>query len=456
MGTGQAPLPAARILEKPLVFVALRIAALLAPLGALALLAGWIGGAGWAGAVLAVGLVIALARQLAPLGELRDWLRHPEAPVPAGSGAWGEAFEALHRQIRMLRAERETLSGLLARFRSALLAIPDGVMVLDARNHIEWCNANAEDSFGIELGKDAGQSVVNLVRQPEFVSYLERGVFDEPLLLRLSRGEGRVLSLRVVPYGRDQKLLLSRDVTQEERVETVRRDFIANVSHEMKTPLTVLGGFVEMLSEGKVRLTERRGAEVLDMMQEQTGRMTQLLEDLLTLSALESSPRLTDERPLDMTCVLRALQAEGEALSAGRHRITSSCEGPRQLLGNERELRSAFGNLVSNAVRYTPEGGEIRLSWGWCGEQAAFTVADNGIGIEERHLGRLTERFYRVDSSRSRATGGTGLGLAIVKHVLSRHQAMLEIASEPGRGSSFSAVFPARRLMGSESISNAA
>ena len=443
-------------LNNPSAFAAWRAGAVLVPLAAAALIAWWMAGLAWAAALLAFGLLLALWRHLRHLALLVAWLRNPHGAVPSGSGPWEDAFELLHRHVHALRTEHDALAALLARFRSAMLAMPDGLMVLDAHDHIEWCNPTAENYFGMDLAKDVGQPVVNLVRQPDFVAYLEQRQFAEPLVLRLARGEGLVLSLRIVPYGKDQKLLLSRDVTQAERVETVRRDFIANVSHEMKTPLTVVGGFLEMLAEGKVRLNERRGSEVLDMMQEQTARMAQLVEDLLMLSELESSAGLVDEKPLEVASLLRSVQSEGEALSAGRHQFTASREGPAGLLGSERELRSAFVNMLSNAVRYTPEGGKIRLSWSWRGEQAVLSVADTGIGIEQRHIARLTERFYRVDNSRSRETGGTGLGLAIVKHVLTRHQAELEIQSEPGRGSCFSAVFPARRLIASAPMSSAA
>ena len=401
----------------------------------------------WALIAGGVGLLVLLWQQLSNVSALSRWLHDPRLPVPRGSGLWEGIFSGLYRLTRESTREREQLTLALTRFRSAGTAMPDGVIILDAGNHIEWCNPTAERYFSVDTIKDAGQQIINLVRPPDFAAYLERGEFSEPLTLRLSRGEDLVLSLRIIPYGHDQKLLLSRDITQIERVEAMRRDFVANVSHELKTPLTVVNGFVETLADGKVKFSDSRIRQVLDLMQQQTSRMLNLVEDLLTLSVLESSPILVDEADISIEKLLEGLRVDGAALSGGRHRLVLDMDRPMLLRGNENDLRSAFGNLVSNAVHYTPKGGEIRLSWRQreTGE-GEFAVTDSGVGIDRRHIPRLTERFYRVDSSRSRETGGTGLGLAIVKHVLTRHQATLEINSEPGRGSCFMAVFPQARL----------
>ena len=401
----------------------------------------------WALAAVCLGLVLLLLRHVANLAALADWLRDPLAkPVPQGSGVWEEVLVGLYRFVRERIKQEQQLGDDLVRFRNAGLALPDGVVLLDARGHIEWCNPIASQYLGLDEQRDLGQPLVNLVRHPDLVAYLERGEYTEPLTLRLTRGEGLVLSLAVIDYGEAQKLLLASDITLAEKVETMRRDFVANVSHELKSPLTVVAGFLETLTDGEVKLDERRRQGYLEMMREHTLRMQRLVEDLLTLSALESSRGPGDETLVDVSVLLAGVREEALALSAGRHRIELSVEQPVLLLANAQELRSAFGNLVSNAVRYTPAGGDIRLGWTRRGAQAVFSVADSGPGIEPRHIPRLTERFYRVDHSRSRETGGTGLGLAIVKHVLTRHQATLEIESEPGRGSCFSAVFPARRV----------
>ncbi len=302
--------------------------------------------------------------------------------------------------------------------------------MLDEGDRIDWCNPRAEAYFGLDSQRDRGQQITYLIRQPQFVQYLEAGRFSEPLVLRLNRNEGElILSIQLVPYGDSDKLLLSRDVTRWERLETTRRDFVANVSHELRTPLTVLNGFLETLADMPKPDPEMTRRSIA-LMLEQTTRMHRLVEDLLTLSRLESAHTPLREESVDVCELARQLYRDAQALSAGRHRIALRIDSDAGLLGSSEELRSAFGNLISNAVRYTPEGGEIEISWTQRNGLPTFSVRDTGIGIEPQHIPRLTERFYRVDRSRSRSTGGTGLGLAIVKHVLSRHQAHLEVESE--------------------------
>jgi two-component system phosphate regulon sensor histidine kinase PhoR len=401
----------------------------------------------WALGTLAVGLALVLARHLVNLRALVAWLRDPSnTPVPIGSGVWEHVFSQLHRLMRATTQHQHRLTAQLARFRSAAQAMPDGVIVLDADDHISWANATAERCFGLDARRDHGQPILNLVRNPDFVSYLKGGVYGHPVTLRLARDDELVLSLRIVPYGQDEKLLLSRDITQWERLETMRRDFVANVSHELKTPLTVVSGFLETIADGNVRLEEPRGQQVLALMRSQTDRMLRLIDDLLTLSALESSAQPAREAPIDVHQFLRGVAEEARALSAGRQAIQLRLGPPATLWGDEHELRSAIVNLVSNAIRYTPKDGRIAIEWTGRDGEGWITVEDTGIGIEARHIPRLTERFYRVDTGRSRDTGGTGLGLAIVKHVLTRHQARLEVASEIGKGSRFAAAFPPRRV----------
>ncbi|MCX7893089.1 MAG: phosphate regulon sensor histidine kinase PhoR [Burkholderiales bacterium] len=422
--------------------------AILAGATAFAALVAWpLAGPAWALGVLAAGLALLLLRHLANLAALVRWLDHPSpSTVPEGSGVWDYVFSTLYRETRKAREQQHRLTAVLVRFRAAARAMPDGVVILNEENQIEWANPIAEQQFAIDLEKDGGQPISNLVRNPEFVAFLARGEWGEPLTLRLARGEELVLSIRVVPYGQDEKLLLVRDVTRWEKLETMRRDFVANVSHELKTPLTVLSGFLETLADGTVPAGSPQGRRALALMRDQSERMLRLIEDLLTLSTLESTSGPASEGPVEVGPLVGALGEEARALSGGRHDIQVRVESPAIVVGNEAELRSAFGNLVSNAVRYTPEGGRVTLVWWRRGAEGVFTVEDTGIGIEAEHIPRLTERFYRVDRSRSRETGGTGLGLAIVKHVLTRHQATLEIESEPGRGSRFSVVFPARRV----------
>jgi two-component system phosphate regulon sensor histidine kinase PhoR len=396
-------------------------------------------------AAIAVILAIRVAYHQRHLSAFRNWLRHPKLEsLPRGRGVWEEALAELHRFLRGRDAEHESVVQSLGRFRAAVRALPDGVVILDHENRIEWANPTAAHHLGIDARRDLGQPVVNLVRNPDFVTYLDAGDLREPLVLAT---RDTTLLLRVIEFGEDQKLLNSRDVTADERIETMRRDFVANVSHELKTPVTVVSGFVETLSDESFPMSPAQRGRYLAMMAEQTRRMQRLVEDLLTLSALESSAAPADERPIEMVAFVERLAEEARALSAGRHRIEGSAHGESRLLGSPTELHSAFSNLISNAVRYTPEGGEVRLAWRLTHDGGVFSVSDSGIGIEARHIPRLTERFYRVDSGRSRATGGTGLGLAIVKHALTRHQAVLDVVSEAGRGSTFSAVFPPGRVL---------
>ena len=388
----------------------------------------------------------ALGYHLWQLHALRRWLARPEpGAAPEAPGAWwDEVFAQLHRRERGHNAERARLLRLVARSAQAGRALPDGVLILDAERRIEWCNNRAEAYLGIDRRRDAWQPIANLVRDPEFVRYLEAGDFAAAVRFRPVRRPGLSLAVQMIPYGESQTLMLVRDVTQEERIETMRRDFVANVSHELRTPLTVLSGFLDTIRE--LKLDPERTRDYLGMMAEQARRMQRIIEDLLALSALESAPEPPRDARVPVAALLARVDAEARALSSGRHRVTLDAAGEFDLLGAESELASAFSNLASNAVRYTPEGGAIRLVWRAGAEGASFSVEDTGIGIAAEHLPRLTERFYRVDRGRSRDTGGTGLGLAIVKHALARHDARLEIESEPGKGSRFTARFPARRL----------
>ena len=405
-------------------------------------------GATEAAVAWAVGLLLVLAHHFANLSRLYRWLENPSsATLPEGSGEWEEIFALLARLLRRRTQIESRLSAALERFQQAGAALPEGVIVLDDSDRIEWCNPRAEVYFGLSSQRDRGQQITYLVRMPQFQEYLETRNYREPLLLRLSRNDQELtLSVQLVPYGDRERLLLSRDITRWERMETTRRDFVANVSHELRTPLTVLGGFLETLSDMPQPDADmlRRS---LQLMSEQAARMQRLVEDLLTLSKLESAQNPLREDFVDLPEMARALVRDAQALSAGRHRFSLRVENEAGLKGGADELRSALSNLISNAVRYTPESGEIEVSWSKRDGEPVFAVRDTGIGIEPHHIPRLTERFYRVDRSRSRASGGTGLGLAIVKHVLSRHQARLDIASQPGKGSTFSVVFPAARSL---------
>ena len=376
---------------------------------------------------------------------LRRWLDDPQPDaLPPGAGTWEEPLAALRRLLRERQRSESSLSRAIVRFRQAASAMPDGVVMLDEADAIVWCNPRAATYLGIDLARDTGQQITYLLRQPAFAAYLAAQNFSEPLLLRLPGAVAAALEVQLVPYEESRKLMIVRDVTHVERAETVRRDFVANVSHELRTPLTVLVGFLETLA-GMTRLDGETPRRTLRLMSDQAGRMQRLVEDLLTLSRLEGAHNPLVEAPVDVPRLIGQVCDDARAMSGGAHAIELDLAVADWLVGSEEELRSACGNLVSNAVRYTPAGGTVKVAWRRDGDALVFSVQDTGVGIEPQHIPRLTERFYRVDRSRSRDTGGTGLGLAIVKHALLRHQARLEIASEPGRGSVFSAVFPPQR-----------
>lgn len=421
-----------------------------AVLCALALIAAELAGAAWGWGVAAAGLAIGIASHLRHLAHLIAWANSAiGTPVPYGSGAWGWAFAALSRRARTAYGQRQQLSAALERFLDAAQAMPDGVIIVGSHDEIEWLNAAAESQFGLRTGHDRGHPITNLVRQPDFVQYLLAGVFSEPLVIRSARESAQVFSVQVIAFGDHQKLIISRDITHLERLETIRRDFVANVSHELKTPLTVVRGFLETVADSLEQMSPEEAAGYLRLAEEQAQRMQRLVDDLLALSELETgNPPPLDEE-VSVSELMADVVSEARALSAGRHDIgvTADPAAPSMILGSGRELRSAFGNLASNAVRYTPTGGVIGFRWEQLPDgNVSFSVSDSGIGIEARHLPRLTERFYRVDRGRSRESGGTGLGLAIVKHILTRHQAVLDIASEPGQGSTFTVRFPPRRV----------
>lgn len=396
----------------------------------------------WGGALAATGL--ALMDRL-KARRLQAWLRSGQDDGAPRMGAeWGEIAYLVEKTLLARSAAFQKEASKLTDFLSAIDASPNGVLLLDADHHLLWCNRVAAEHYGLNPRKDRGQRITNLVRSPVFVRALAHNEV-ETVAFPAPGGRAR-LSVMFRRYGEGQWLVLSQDVTEQERTEAIRRDFVANVSHEIRTPLTVLSGFVESLATLPLSDEERRRAIVL--MQQQTDRMQSLVADLLTLAQLEGSPQPTADQRVPVQALLERVAADARGLSQGRHVIEiKGLPHSDAIFGSEKELLSALGNLASNAVRYTPEGGHIWLDWTVLRDgRAALTVRDTGPGIAKEHWPRLAERFYRVDSGRSRDTGGTGLGLAIVKHTIQRHGGELRIDSQLGEGSSFSLVFPARRV----------
>jgi two-component system phosphate regulon sensor histidine kinase PhoR len=428
--------------------VALPALVRLALLGVVALGIGLIFGAQAGLWFAVVALSLALFFYLGYLSLLGVWLDNPRLDdIPEGMGAWAEVFTRLYKARRDSEQTQRRLLDNEERFRRTISALPEGILLVDAALQIEWCNPEAERHLGISLKADQGLRLTNLVRDPAFVAYMTSARFDEPLVFRPLSRPSFVLSVAVIEFEPARSIVITRDVTQTERVDAMRRDFVANVSHELRTPLTVVNGFLETLLDSDMPLDDLRRRH-LHLMHEQAGRMNRLIEDLLMLSRLESQESALLEEGVDMPRLLREVADEARALSGGRHTIDVEAD-PAHVRGSRDELRSAVGNLVSNAIRYTPAGGSIRLTWKVGDNGAVVSVQDTGIGVAPEHIPRLTERFYRVDKSRSRETGGTGLGLAIVKHVLLRHDGRIDVDSTVGVGSTFSAWLPRERVMAS-------
>lgn len=388
------------------------------------------------------GLLVMLLVQLQYLYKLSTWLDDPSsAKLPDGWGAWSEIFSRLYKLRRGDEKNQSELTEWLTRFRQAMRLLPDGVVIMDDVLFLEWCNPAAEKHLGLDLDRDKGMRVTNLIRSPEFMDYIILGRYEQPLTLSLRE---RKLIVQIIPFENRRQILVTHDATESERIEMMRRDFIANASHELRTPLTVINGFLE-IADSQPDLDRQTRMSHLKLMMEQGQRMQNLVEDMLTLTRLESIEYPLRPEPVNIRALLEQVYQEAKALSGGRHTITLNVDGP-DIRGGTEELRSAFGNLVSNAVRYTPKDGSIEITWQLTEPGPQFMVKDTGIGIRPEHINRLTERFYRVDKSRSRETQGTGLGLAIVKHVLLRHDATLAIESEPGVGSAFIVKFPKKLI----------
>ena len=377
------------------------------------------------------------------LARLYRWGGLPRSrEIPISTGAWEMVLERIARFVKSEHDTREELQAELAQLHAAVDQLPDGLTLLDQYDHIDWCNNAATELHGI-FG--VGRPIHHFIRNPKFGAYLDSADYARPPVLPLATRPGRLFELRLHRNSDGTKLLITRDLTELARVDAMRRDFVANVSHEIRTPVTVIGGFAETLLESDEDPKARR--EYLTTILRQSQTMQRLVEDLLTLSSLENAEAPPLEERIDVHALVSTLVDEAQALSHGRHSIGMKLLAPRWVLGTTSEIESAVRNLLTNAVRYTPAGGQIGVEWRLRDGDGLLSVRDSGIGIPPEHLPRLTERFYRVDHGRSRETGGTGLGLAIVKHIIQRHGGSLGIESRPGHGSAFTLRIPASRML---------
>lgn len=412
---------------------------LLILLSVCALIGLWLDHVVWA---LLVGSGFYVAWMVWQIRRLNQWLlRMNDEPPPESSGIWGDLFDNIYHLQRRQMQEKNSLQAVINRVQETSSALRDGVIVLDWRGCLDWWNPSAQRMLGFH-SSDQGKSVINFIRHPRFVNYFEEGNYSEPLEIPSPRFTSKQLQFQITRFGRNERLIVVRDVTQLHKLEQMRQDFVANVSHELRTPLTVISGYLETLSDSGADLSPP-WKRALNQMQQQSKRMSLLINDLITLSKLETTESGYNHKPVRLEPLLQTIKSEAQALSGEKSQeITLECESKElELLGSEKELHSAFSNLVTNAVKYTPAGGKIAMRLWQAHGQVFFSVRDNGPGFDSKHIPHLTQRFYRVEQSRNSGTGGTGLGLAIVKHVLLRHDGELQISSEMGVGSIFTCVF---------------
>lgn len=401
---------------------------------------------------ISMGALLLLAINYWRLYRLNRWLWHSKKiSPPRVRGMWEHIYEGIYHLQSRNRQKRKELGALVRRFREGSEALPDAAVVIDANANIVWCNRLARIELGLVWPDDAGRRIDNLIRQPDFVSFFQSLNFEQPIEVQAPTNPRKMLEYRLMPYGDAHLLLVARDVTRVSQLESLRKDFVANVSHELRTPLTVLNGYLEMLPSVE-DMPEGFKQKAFAEMSAQTSRMQNLIEQLLVLSRIESSAERVFEKVVNVPQVLLAIRIEADSLNLQKsHQLIFEVE-LIQIYGIETELRSAFSNLIFNAIHYTPERGKIVIRWQKVEQGVTFSVIDNGEGIADKHLQRLTERFYRVDKARSRETGGSGLGLSIVKHVLNHHNSRLEISSQEGKGSEFSFTFDNELIADSDDL----
>ncbi|MGJ8645989.1 MAG: phosphate regulon sensor histidine kinase PhoR [Marinomonas colpomeniae] len=383
--------------------------------------------------------------QLYQLYQFHNWLRYSgKAAPPEASGIWGQVFDAVYRLQKKQRKSKRRMRQALTRIESSTTALKEGVIMADNQGNLEWWNNSAAHFLGLMRPVDRGQIITNIVRSPEFFRYFSQKRFGEPLVIQSPAKEGVYLEIQTTLYDKNDHLIFVRDVTRLHLLEKMRKDFVANASHELKTPLTVIKGYLETLSMFADSLPKSMQKGIVNM-SEQSERMEQLIEDLLLLSRLESDDKREENQWHKISDLTQSIQKAIEPILTGEHTLIIDIPDDARLYGSYKELYSAFSNLIVNAVKYSPDGGNIEIKWESSDLNGVFSIKDSGLGIDPRYIPRLTERFFRVDKGRGSKTGGTGLGLAIVKHVLLHHDAKLQIRSQPNYGSTFSCHFPASR-----------
>lgn len=422
-------------------------------------LAGWLALAALVGFLfnhvtlaLLIALAISTAGHLVFAYQLHRWLAQSRIEPGNGFGVWQEIYTELYRLKQRNRRRKARLKSIVGEFQASTAALPDGAVVIDRRGRIVWFNNAAAALLALHAGQDSGQRIINLVRHPRFADFLASAdQVGAPLEVPSPANDTDTLSLRIVPYGDGQRLLIARDISEQKRLESTRRDFVANASHELRTPLTVLRGYLEIMAEETDEADELAAWRVpIQEMGAQSARMAGIIDSLLRLARLEGEGLAQAQETINMAALVRRVVADFSRSNEHRHKIEADVTSDTALFGRPTEIESVVANLLSNALRYTDDGGHVTVRWTRSRHAAQLEVSDNGPGIAAEHVPRLTERFYRVDPGRSSADGGTGLGLAIVKHSLEHHEADLVIDSEPGRGSVFRCVFPHQRLVDSD------
>ena len=373
--------------------------------------------------------------------KLSKWLNNPSlSNLPHGTGIWQHIFSKHYQILKESKKSKKNLVSTLDQFTQAAEALMDGVVALNESNEIIWSNRRSQIMLNLNSKKDTGQPINYIFRNTDLISYLEKGNYEESIKINLDTSNTKIIEIKIVMFGEKQKVLIAKDISQAMKIESDRKEFISNVSHELKTPLTVISGFIETL-EDMFTNTGKEHKNILKMMGDQAYNMSKLIDDLLLLSNVESSLFQNRSEKLTIDTIINKIKKDILILNVKKHKVKYQVSKNLNIYGSKKEIKSAFLNLITNAIRYTNNNGSIFISWGLINGLPIFEVRDTGSGIEQKHINRITERFYRVDVDRSRDSGGTGLGLSIVKNIIKQHDGELKITSEVGKGSSFKLIF---------------